>query len=370
MIDAPGPWGTGPFTLTEGYSTLRNSMAVISADPFAATWLDTDQPRSSRVVLEANPNHWNTSRGPRLGQVVYRNDLDPASALEAVCDREGEVDILSEVAPPDAERVRNSSNAHLIAIDAMRVLVGMINRGAEDVPLDDVRARQALNLAVDREALIRDGLAGYASPLAGFTPHFAEGIAPDVEPYPHDPGRAAELLAESGWPADRPLRLAAIPDLAGLAHLLAAHYERSLGIGVEVMVPPAERVPALTRRLVEKRLPLPWDVHLHAWIDLSTDAPPAMIHREFVGETGAFRTGPPVPEFDRLFDRFAREIDPGRFRELAVQMDRYCYDQALAVFLCSPQALYAINNHVKFVAHRTTFELAETEVDDRHWSRR
>jgi len=40
------------------------------------------------------------------------------------------------------------------------------------------------------------------------------------------------------------------------------------------------------------------------------------------------------------------------------------------VFIASPQALYGVNEHVSFVAHRATFELAETEVNDKHWSRR
>jgi peptide/nickel transport system substrate-binding protein len=51
-------------------------------------------------------------------------------------------------------------------------------------------------------------------------------------------------------------------------------------------------------------------------------------------------------------------------------MDRLAYDQALSIFLCAPQALYAANKHVRFVGHAATFEVAETEVDDEHWSRR
>ena len=45
-------------------------------------------------------------------------------------------------------------------------------------------------------------------------------------------------------------------------------------------------------------------------------------------------------------------------------------DEALSVFLVAPQALYAVNRHVKFVRHAATFELAATEVGEEHWSRR
>jgi peptide/nickel transport system substrate-binding protein len=67
---------------------------------------------------------------------------------------------------------------------------------------------------------------------------------------------------------------------------------------------------------------------------------------------------------------FATEIDAERQNELVAQIDRYVYDQALSVFLVAQQALYAVNRHVDFVGHATTFELAETQVTDDHWSRR
>jgi hypothetical protein len=43
----------------------------------------------------------------------------------------------------------------------------------------------------------------------------------------------------------------------------------------------------------------------------------------------------------------------------------------VCVFLCAPQALYAVNRNVTgFEGYAATFELAETGVNDRHWSRR
>jgi hypothetical protein len=51
-------------------------------------------------------------------------------------------------------------------------------------------------------------------------------------------------------------------------------------------------------------------------------------------------------------------------------LNRFAHDQALSVFLCAPQALYAVNRHVAFDGYAATFELAETEVAPEHWSRR
>jgi len=135
----------------------------------------------------------------RLEQVVFRNDLSPAEALDLVCTTEGEVDVVTEVTPADARRVSDSEHAKLVRVDAMRVLVGVINRDAEGAPLHDPRARRALNLAVDRDRLIQQAFAGCAYPLAGLTPHYAAGVPKGQQPYPHDADRARQLLAEARW---------------------------------------------------------------------------------------------------------------------------------------------------------------------------
>ena len=108
---------------------------------------------------------------------------------------------------------------------------------------------------------------------------------------------------------------------------------------------------------------------VHAWFDLSSEAPPAAVHREFFGTDGAFRAGPRDERFDELFARMGVELDGAELVRVAEEIDRYCFDQALALFLCAPQALYAVNNHVSFGPYKTTFEIAEVTVDEGHWSR-
>jgi peptide/nickel transport system substrate-binding protein len=346
-------------------------MAIQRVRPdFVATNLITGEDRSARVVLEANRDH-NSARTARLERVVFRNDLSPQDALEAVCEREGEIDIVTEVSPADAQRVADSEHARLVTIDANRLLVGIFNTWpSNDAPLGDVRMREALNWAVDRHRLVADGLGGYATPLAGMTPAWCVGMFPGAEPRRRDPQRARELVAAAGWPDGRPLRIAAPAPFAGLAQLVAGHIEEALGIGTQVIAVPDDELIAGSRRLVEKKLPLPWDVLVHAWFDLSSDMPPAVVHREFFGQDGAFRAGPPDSEFDRRFGTLARTTDSAEGQRLAEDIDRYCFERSKALFLCAPQALYAVNRHVQFNAYRATFELADAEVGADHWSRR
>ncbi len=369
MIDAPGPWGTGPFTLSEGYSSINTRIAIMKTDPFTSAGLIESEDRAPRLVLQANQSHWNHERGPRLQQVVFRNDLTPAQALELCISTEGEMDIVTEVSPADAARVLNSPYAKLVECDANRVLVGILNRSHADVPLSDKRVRQALNLAVDCQKVIEQGLGGYANPVCALTPSWCGGFPADAQPYPHDPGRAKQLLDEVGWPSGRNLRLAAPAPFAGIAQLVAGDITAALGIDVDIMLVPLEKMLAGARALAEKKLSLPWDMLITGWFDLSSEAPPAAVHREFFGSDGAFRAGPELPAFDELYTEMTRQLDGSKLVQAAEQIDRYVFEEALALFLCAPKALYAVNKHVSFGPYRTTFELAEAEVDDEHWSR-
>ena len=368
MIDEPGPWGTGPFTLVQGASSITTRLAVMNAEPFRATSIIESEQRDPQVVREANRDHWNrAARGPRIERVVFRNDLTPDEALGLVCDTEGEVDIVTEVSPADAQRVLDSAHARLVVSDANRVLVGILNRGS-DAPLHDVEVRRALNRAIDRQAVVDQGLNGYASVIPAMTPPWCSGFPADVQPYELDTARAREAFAKAGWPARRPLRIATPESFAAIAHVLAASIRSTLDLMVEVVVVPPDQLPAGSRALIEKKLDLPWDVLLHPWFDLSSEAPPAAVHREFFGLDGAFRAGPPDDGFDALFDEMKVQLDGEALVEVAERIDAYVHDQALALFICAPQALYAVNEHVTFSPYKTTFELAEVTVDEQHWS--
>ncbi len=369
VLDVPGPWGTGPFVLAEGSSSLDAAPALLGRDPRSWAWLVTAEQRSPEVVLEANRGYWDSGRGPRVERIVFRNDLTPDEALELCCSGEGEVDVVTEVAPADAARVTASRFARLLAVDADRVLVGVVNRGAGDAPLDDLRARRALNLAVNRERLVAEAFAGHASPLAGLTPPARDGLAADLPPWRHDPAQAAKLLREAGWPAGRRLRLAGPAHLEVPAKLLAEDLGAALGLDVDVEIMPAERLAAETRRLAERRLAPAWDVLLTVCGGVPGFPFPAAVHRELLGADGLLRAGPELPGFEGRYAEVVGETEPGRLTHAARQLDRWVHQEALALFLCAPKALYAVNRHVRLPGARGTLDLAAAEADPQHWSR-
>jgi ABC-type transport system substrate-binding protein len=349
---------------------METVMAIQRVRPtFVATNIITGEDRTPRVVLEANRGH-NTGRKAKLERVVFFNDITSEQALDAVCDREGVIDIVTEIGPGDVARVRASEHAKLETIEANRVLLGIFNTWPDTGrPLSDVRVREAINLAVDRQKIVSVALGGYATALGALTPPWSGGGS-GAEPRERDAARAKALIDEAGWPDSNPLRIATPGDFEGLARMVAADIEDALGIPTEVLVVPNEGLTGGARTLIEKKLTPPWDILMHAWFDLSSDLPPAVMHREFFGDDGAFRAGPCDEQFDEKFNALVRMTDAESARKAAHDIDQYCFEQSKALFLCAPHALYAVNNQVDFVAYKTTFELADSTVSEAHWSRR
>jgi ABC-type oligopeptide transport system substrate-binding subunit len=251
-------------------------------------------------------------------------------------------------------------------------LAGVIDREAEGLPLHDVRARHALNLAIDRDAVIRDLFGGRARPLAGLTPPTpltALHRAPErLRPYPHDPVKADRLWRAAGG-AVRPLRLTTMDAWEDVAHLVAKQLHTALNLQVEVSVLRGEQQREARRRLAAKE-PRDWDVLLLEQGSQTADVPPLELHRAFVGRSGEFRAGPVDPRFERLFAHLVAQISQVKQVLAANRIDRYVTRQSLVLFLVAPQVLYAVNQDVNFVPYATSFELADTSVRPSHWSMR
>jgi peptide/nickel transport system substrate-binding protein len=303
-------------------------------------------------------------------QVILRNDLTQKDALNLCLTTEGHVDIVTGVSASNAPQVVASPYAKLVNVNGNKVLMGAFNRYLEDVNFNDHRLRLAMNLAVDREKFIQEAFNGYADVVPALTPPWAFDFPEDLSPREYNPAKTRELLKETGWPAGRPLELATTKSYKKVVFVLASQLQEALGIKVNVtVIKPNEEV-KWRRVVAEKKLVPSWDILLIDTTALFLEGTPAFFHREFFGANGALRTGPILPEFEALFKKMTAQTNRIDLLEAAEEIDRYSYKEALGLFLCSPQDLYAVNRHVNFRPYRTTLEFADTEVSKFHWSRR
>lgn len=148
-----------------------------------------------QLRLGRNPRYRDPGK-PKLETVVFRFIADPAGQLAAL--RVGDVEAVAEVTPEIAQGLASDPRFRVLSAPQDLVQILAINKNRP--PFQDLRVRQALALAVDREELIRLVSLGYASPvgshLAPSVPYFADM----TWVYPHDPARARALLVEAGYP--------------------------------------------------------------------------------------------------------------------------------------------------------------------------
>jgi peptide/nickel transport system substrate-binding protein len=167
---ADRPVGTGPYKLLE--------------------WI-----KGERVVLEANDDHW---RGrPKIDRLTFRAVPEASARVAAL--QAGQADLVLNVPPESVPLLDRGATTKVLSVPSTRnVTIIFDNRTP---PFNDVRVRQALNYAVDKDSLNRNILGGRA--LIQSTPShpLTFGHNADIKPYPYDPQKAKELLAQAGYAA-------------------------------------------------------------------------------------------------------------------------------------------------------------------------
>lgn len=154
-----------------------------------------DWVRGQWFVVEKNPGYLHSDHRPTLDEIVFRNIAESEVAITSLLN--GEVDVISNVPPESASRVTGGAR-----IESARTINIMFLGMHNSVPEFKNRlVRQAVNYAVDRNALVKNVLRGYAYPMEAPVGPDQYGYSRELRPrYSHDPARAKKLLAQAGYP--------------------------------------------------------------------------------------------------------------------------------------------------------------------------
>ncbi len=146
--------------------------------------------RGIAVELEANPDY----RGGVSSVTSARYTFIEEYGTRLAGLLNDEIDLMVDLLPEDAGRVDQSWRTPT----GLKQFIVSLNARAGS-PVEDVRVRQALNYAVDKEAIAEGLFSGIAEVLQGqmLNPNWF-GFNPDLDPYPYDPDRARALLEEAG----------------------------------------------------------------------------------------------------------------------------------------------------------------------------
>ncbi|WNJ91513.1 ABC transporter substrate-binding protein [Bosea sp. 685] len=153
----------------------------------------TENVPGDHITLAANPAGWQGK--PDFDTVVFKTIPEPASRIAALL--AGEADLVTGIPTSELARVKASKNAIAGSVQSTRNV--FIKFNTQKAPLDNKLVRQAMNYAIDKDAIrdsIFDGQA-YIEPCQILTPSYF-GFNPDLKPYPFDVKKAQALLKESG----------------------------------------------------------------------------------------------------------------------------------------------------------------------------
>ncbi len=149
--------------------------------------------RGVEIVLEANPDYWGEPAPAE--RLIFRPSEDAFSRTSSLS--AGETDLIVGVPASLAPLLAGSGSIDLRSVESARVIYIGINT-LQGGALADPRVGQALNYAVDVDAIIAGVLAGDGVPTTTLLTEADFGYTSGVERFPFDPERARELLAEAG----------------------------------------------------------------------------------------------------------------------------------------------------------------------------
>jgi peptide/nickel transport system substrate-binding protein len=200
------PVGTGPFK-------------------FVSQQIDQD------VVIERNPSSWSVT--PKIARVRFA--VVPDAITESLELEKGSADLAINSLPMDSLPVL-AARKNLAIEDTSGTQIHYLAFNLRDPLLSDVRVRQAIACAIDRNLVIRTLMLGHAKPALSLLPTAHWAWTGDVARYDYDPARAAQLLDQAGHPRGSDgvrLHLAMKTSNDESARLLAAVLQQQLAaVGV------------------------------------------------------------------------------------------------------------------------------------------
>ena len=162
------PVGTGPFTFVE--------------------WKQPDY-----LKVTKNPNYWKKGY-PKVDEIIWKSVIDNNTRTAMI--QAGEANFT----PIPFEQVENlKQNPKLDVLSTSSIVTWYMSMNTLKKPYNDVRVRQAINHAINKDAMIKAIYYGYAVPAQGPVPDAVEyGL--NVGTYPFDLAKAKKLLADAGYP--------------------------------------------------------------------------------------------------------------------------------------------------------------------------
>jgi peptide/nickel transport system substrate-binding protein len=271
------------------------------------------------VVLTRFDGYWGEKPQAEQATYVWRGE----SAVRAAMVGTGEADIAPSISPQDATDPNMDFSYFDSETTNFRIDVGL-------PPLDDVRVRKALNLAIDREAMVGTILSKDVVPATQFVVPSINGYNPNLKPWAFDPEQAKDLLAQAkadGVPVEKEIVIIGRRgNYAGVTEVLEAVHAMLQDAGFNVrlqIVEVAEWVDLYTQPFAQDRPPN----LVHAMHDNNNGD--AVFTAHFKYHTNGGQSALSDPRVDTLIEQATVAVNPER-QKLWQEMFRLVNDEIVA----------------------------------------
>ncbi len=179
----------------------------IGSGPYKfVSWLPQDN-----LVLEANNAHWNGA--PSIKRVKLQNIPNASARVAALISNQ--VQLAEKIAPQDVARLASTSGYAVSQLPSQRTIYLALDLrktdspgvGAGVNPLANVKVREAVARAIDKNLIVKIVMGGYATPATQFVAPFVDGFDRGLRSITYNPEQSKKLLTEAGYPNGFSLRL-------------------------------------------------------------------------------------------------------------------------------------------------------------------
>jgi peptide/nickel transport system substrate-binding protein len=251
------------------------------------------------------------------------------------------VDVIDAVPAENIPELQQTKGINIVR--APNEMSAYIQLNCAKEPFNNVKVRQALNYAINRDAIVKGVMLGAGEPQVGFLSPAHEGYDPNLKPYAYNPDKARQLLEQAGYPKGFKFTLAG-PTARyykdkEILQAVASQLE-AVGLTVDLKIMDWG---AYIGEFIKK--PPVFDAAMIGYGDGGT-AFTALNMAVYSKANAAGYYGYKNSEFDSLYEKALGTLDTQQRAGLVRQMRQILYEEAPFIYVAAQQVIYAIRDNV------------------------
>ena len=285
--------------------------------------------KGSNIKLEANEDYYRGA--PEIKEVTF--EVIPDSSTKAIALQTGEVNF-AEI--DSATKPQLEANPAITIAEVPTSTFSYIAMNTEKEPFNDVKVRQVINYAIDRDNLVAVCYDGEAEVNSNICAKERFGYSDDQFQYTYDPEKAKELLAEAG--IETPYDLGEILVAEKYSNLATVIQNDLKAVGLDVTI----SVKEFNSYISDLQNGSYGITALNMTLEGDTQTLEMAFTTDYIGIANNARYSD--EEMDKLFEQARTETDNDKRAEVFNKIFTKAQDEAIYAVMCNPMTLYAYNS--------------------------